>query len=319
VLDLGRLQQLQEFSTINLLPLGSVLPTQLQRLQLGQCQPSFHLAAVMPLQQLTALELQPFFFEFPSNEHKFLLQLTQLTALQQLRLAYTDLDVAAATVSAWGKLPQLCALQCRDHYATEQKLAAVISGLAAATSLTKLSLQVDVRCASDASPQQLADASTAAGEMPGPPVDAYASIARLTRLEHLDLSCSLQRMECVWTQVSHALLVGDVAAPTALTGITSLSLAYGGACVSDAAALALASHMTQLRKLCFQACSLGSMLCLGGVAQLPHLRVLQLKDCTGLSQQRLMLLTRLRRLSVLPRAVASLHLGRVCCRTLTAA
>jgi hypothetical protein len=57
VLDLGRLQQLQEFTTSRLLPQGSVLPTQLRRLQLGECQPSLHLAAVMPLQQLTALKI----------------------------------------------------------------------------------------------------------------------------------------------------------------------------------------------------------------------------------------------------------------------
>jgi hypothetical protein len=183
VLDLGLLQQLQEFTTRNLLPQGSVLPTQLRRLQLGDCQPSLHLAAVMPLQQLTALELDPFPYDVPSNEHKSLLQLTQLTALQQLRLFYLDVEIAAATASTWAKLPRLCELHCHepvsDTGANEQELAAIIAGLAAATSLTKLLLGVPV--SSDAAEQETA-ASIAAGQIPGTPVDAYASIARLTRL-----------------------------------------------------------------------------------------------------------------------------------------
>jgi hypothetical protein len=297
VLDLGRLQQLQEFTARNLLPQGSVLPTQLRRLQLGHCQPSLHLAAVMPLQQLTALELEPFPYDVPSNEHRPLLQLTQLTALQQLRMSYLDVEIAAATASTWAKLPQLCELHCNkpasDTGANEQELAAIIAGLAAATSLTKLFLDVPVRRVSDAAEQETA-ASTAAGQIPGTPVDAYASIARLTRLQHLYMSCSgLLQSEGARpsTVVTPALVPGDAAALTALTDLTYLCLEHGGACVSDAAASATVCRLTQLRELHFGHCSLGGMSCLEGVAQLPYLRVLHLGVCPGLTQQRLMLLT----------------------------
>jgi hypothetical protein len=302
VLDLGRLQQLQEFITLDLLPQGSVLPTQLQRLQLGQCQPSLHLAAVMPLQQLTALELEPYPYDALSSEHKWLLQLTQLTALQQLRLSYLRPDIAAATASAWGKLPQLCELHYDEpgRATTEQEAAAIIAGLAAATSLTTLSLIVGVGWVSDDAADQLSAAVTAAGytgEMPGVPINACASLARLTRLEHLHFSCSsLQQAEGARksTRATPALVPGDAAALTALTGLTELFFAYDDACVSDAAALALASHLTQLRVLSLWHCSLGSMLCLERIVQLPHLSRLQLGACAaweGLTQQLLMLLT----------------------------
>jgi hypothetical protein len=131
--------------------------------------------------------------------------------------------------------------------------------------------------------------------MPGVSVNAYASIARLTRLEHLDLDCSSLQAKVAGasTMITPAVVLGGVAAFTALTGLTYLSLSHGGACVSDAAAVALASHLTQLRELHYWQCSLGGMLCLEGCAQLPHLRVLHLGVCPGLTQQRLMLLTQL--------------------------
>jgi hypothetical protein len=218
--------------------------------------------------------------------------------LQQLRLVYFDPDVAAATASAWGKLPQLCELSCQNfgYSATEQEWAAIIAGLTAATSLTKLDVCVGVKRVSYDAAEQLSAASTAAGEMPGVSLDTYASIARLTRLKHLDLDCSsLQAKDAgASTMDPPALVLGGVAAFTALTGLTYLSLSHGGACVSNAAAVALAFHLTQLRELRFWQCRLGGMSCLEGIAQLPYLRVLHLGVCPGLTQQRLMLLTGLR-------------------------
>jgi hypothetical protein len=134
-LDLGCLQQLQEFTCNGALQGLSVLPVQLRHLGLGDCISSQQLAAVMPLQQLTELS-----FAVSFGEQEPLLRLAQLPALQQLRLKLNSWHDAAAIAPVWGELPQLCELMLYDSDVdnTGQLIAAVVAGIAAATSLTKL-------------------------------------------------------------------------------------------------------------------------------------------------------------------------------------
>jgi hypothetical protein len=80
-LDMGGLQQLQEFTCEGILPQLSMFPVQLQHLKLGDCIGSQQLAAVMPLQQLKALHI-----DVAMREQEPLRRLAQLPALQHLRL-----------------------------------------------------------------------------------------------------------------------------------------------------------------------------------------------------------------------------------------
>jgi hypothetical protein len=227
-LDMGCLQQLQEFICCGALPQLSVLPVQLQHVALGTCLCDRQLAAVMPLQQLTALQ-----FVMHSAEQEPLLRLAQLPALQQLRLQVYYWDDAAATAPAWAKLPQLCELALYDdgEQNTRQHIAAVVAAIAAATNLTKLCLEFPHRIR-DQLPWATAPVFGAEGGQQQGPVDVCAIIAGLVRLEHLQLCLRQLRTNCS-PRLAEAVVPGDVVALTALTGLTHLDLSACGACVGD--------------------------------------------------------------------------------------
>lgn len=135
------------------------------------------------------------------------------------------------------------------------------------------------------------------GQQQGP-LDVCASIAGLTRLKELEC-CSLEDVANSTGLSACGVVPGDVLALTALTALTHLRLSGGGACVSDAAAAALACSLKQLRYLDLRDCELGPMACVGAIAQLRHLSCLLLDGNPGITQQGLMMLTRLPNLSCL--------------------
>jgi hypothetical protein len=85
---------------------------------------------------------------------------------------------------------------------------------------------------------------------------------------------------------------------TALTGLTELILECETGGVSDLAASALACSLKQLRHLDVSRCDMSSMVCLAAVGHLTQLTTLRLPG-SGLTQQGLMLLTRLSQLQEL--------------------
>jgi hypothetical protein len=130
VLDLAQLSSLTLLVTAIGLPEGSVLPAQLQVLNLGYCTRGSQLAAELPLQELTSLDV---FLGFEALQP--LLQLARLTGLRQLALEYegpSSMSAAAATAAAWGHLPQLKALRVPVS-SNQQQNARLVSGVAAAT------------------------------------------------------------------------------------------------------------------------------------------------------------------------------------------
>jgi hypothetical protein len=141
VLDMGRLTQLTNLIVSSQLPEGSVLPQQLQQLQFKQCRSSRQLAALLPLplRQLQSVELHIGFYEGEE-----LRRLEHKTALQHLALCYDDAASAAGTAEVWAQLPQLQVLEAKWEFektpSSEQALA-ILSGLSAAASLTKLLVQ----------------------------------------------------------------------------------------------------------------------------------------------------------------------------------
>ncbi|WIA34024.1 hypothetical protein OEZ86_012405 [Tetradesmus obliquus] len=192
-LDASGLQQLRKLVVAGPLPELSVLPAQLQQLDLGYCEYEEQLlAAVMPLQQLTALS-----FIVGFEEPEPLLLLAQLPALQELRLAplYMDWRAAVATAPAWGQLPQLRELETQfgeGVAGTWPQLMAVVAGVAAATALTKLVLWVpdliDLIDLTGGDDEQ-AGVNDEGGQQQGP-LDVCASIAGLTRLKELDAAAA---------------------------------------------------------------------------------------------------------------------------------
>uniref|UniRef100_A0A383WDL0 F-box domain-containing protein n=1 Tax=Tetradesmus obliquus TaxID=3088 RepID=A0A383WDL0_TETOB len=297
--DFGRLQQLHQLVFHSMEPEVSVLPAQLRHLGLAYCRGPHQLAAVLPLQRLPALS---FMMCDGFTEPEQLLRLAQLPARQELRLSSEGTwSAAVATAPAWGQLPQLCELkvECREAHATGRELAAVIAGVAAATALTGLDLQMF----SLESPGREDDGHEehAAASMWGGPqqvaLNISASIAWLTRLQSLELSGLDNVNSSIWRAAG--LVVGSVCALAALTGLTHLGLRRGGACVDDFTAAALAHSLKQLRRLDVSECELGTMVCLAAIADLPRLSDLQLKGNPGVTQQRLMLLTRLPHLQIL--------------------
>uniref|UniRef100_A0A383VYM6 Uncharacterized protein n=1 Tax=Tetradesmus obliquus TaxID=3088 RepID=A0A383VYM6_TETOB len=252
-LDMSRMQHLQRFVRPQELPKVHVLPRQLRDLELGYCGPGQQLAAVMPLQQLTALSL-----DAANVEPEQLLRLAQLPALQELRLLVLvdEIEVALATAPVWGRLPQLCELQMywQQACSTWQELAAGVAGIVAAKALTKLYSWTSFLVDADGDKAQAA-AGVAGGRQPAM-VEVCASIAGLTRLQHLELIELRQFTHS--TAFASGLVRADVWHLTALTALTHLAL---------------------------PGCDLCSMACLGPIAQLPHLTELQLQGNPRLMQQ----------------------------------
>jgi hypothetical protein len=247
----------------------------------------------MPLQQLETLQ-----FGVDFRELAPLLRLAQLPALQQLRLEVNCWCDAAALAPAWGEMPQLSQLMLfnnGDAYNAQQAEAGV-GGLVAATSLTNLRVEFP-----GISYQQEAAAAALneeGGQQQGP-INACASIAGLTRLNHLDLFYLANLLPPSSVGLAAALVPGDVVALTALTGLTYLRLEACGACVGDMDVATLACCLEQLRHLCLDYCDLGDMACLGAIAHLPQLTELSLQGIPGLTWEGLMLLTRLSHLQQL--------------------
>jgi hypothetical protein len=239
------------------------------------------LDAVAKLQQLQDLKFTYRLDEASSVPEAVqqLQPLAQLSALQRLTICYNNASLAAASAASWAQLPQLCELQLDFHFepASGQEWQAIIGGLAAATSLTKLEL-------------------TAADERLDPfknwyvvePAAACGALAGLTRLQDL----------CI--RPESCLMPRDAQALSALTGLTRLVLAELGDGVGDEAAAAIARSCRQLRELDLRNCSLGNATCLAEIAQLTQLTELRLKcNVSVVTEQMLMQLTVLKQLQQL--------------------
>jgi hypothetical protein len=274
-LDMSNLTQLQVFSSWS--QLDATFPPQLQQLTLGGISTEQQVEAVLKLQQLQRLK-----FDVCLPQPQLLARLAQLPALQHLVLQYNyRVSEAAATASAWQQLPALRELDLdfEGEEASMQDWEAILNGLAAATSVTRL----DVRAAAAKVPDELGDE---AGALQAGTVEACAQIARLTNLREL----------CIYDD--SRIVPGGALALTALTGLTRLEL--GDACdgVGDFAATAIAGSCKQLFHLDLRDCGLLSTGCLANVRHLTQLTELQLdhNHRMRLSQQALMQLTGLTRL-----------------------
>jgi hypothetical protein len=246
-----------------------VLPAQLQQLELGRSSNMQSLAALTGLQQLQRLRFEAC---WGSADQQLLLALGQLPALQHLEMKFADAACDVDTIAALPQLPQLRALTVWFSWnqPSYEDWEEVLEAVAACTGLTKL------------------DITAGAVEEPLPPeqndegldyVAACASLAGLSNLRDLSLSGRL--------------VPGDALALTALTGLTRLGLELLGDGVGDLAACALACSLKQLRHLDLKQCGLGGMVCLGAIAHLTQLTELCLMRNAGITQQGLMLLTRL--------------------------
>jgi hypothetical protein len=158
VLDMTLVTQLTKLDLIKFqLPKASVLPAQLQRLEFNAWGGPDSLAPVTR-QQLKQLQHLSLVLHFAQQQP--LLQLAQLPSLQHLALQYRAAAAGlAATVPAWGLLPQLQELAIAhedwvsdntgrilyrlvEEVRSKPQWAAILAGLAAATSLTKLQLEI---------------------------------------------------------------------------------------------------------------------------------------------------------------------------------
>jgi hypothetical protein len=229
-LNMAALKQLEELVCENELAEGSVLPSQLQQLQLT---PYLGVTAgsLSPVTQLQ--QLRRIYLFVRVKEQEPLLRLAQLPALQHLAFDYCEnYAAAAATAAAWLRLPQLCELQIggADDSPNRVEMEAILAGIAASTQLTKLNLEVQANLREDGGVAE--------------DVFIVAACARVARLLHLkDLYLSFDENE------SLRLGVGDALALTALTGLTRLSLCIGRSALGDYEATALACNLQQLRDL----------------------------------------------------------------------
>jgi hypothetical protein len=260
-LDMTALASLTELildDTCDSLRPGSKLPAQLQRVCLLRCKDT---SPLLGLQQLQHVSLGVG-FEDPEQ----LRCLARLPALRHLSLEYWDVVHAAATAPAWQHLSHLSELtmEYENDDPSVQQMAAILAGVAAATSLTKLSLDARAYDADDEA--EVTD------------VAACASLAGLTRLRDLTISAP-------WY-----LVPGDALALTAMTSLTRLDLAYTGSGVDDVAASDLACSLTQLRSLDLRGCALGGLGCLASIARLSQLTQLRLDNVQGLTRRGVMLL-----------------------------
>jgi hypothetical protein len=161
---------------------------------------------------------------------------------------------AAGTAAAWPQLPQLISLSI--HFSkppSEEQLAAVLTGVAAATSLEFLTM-TNLAVLDD---DEDAAAAVGAADDEDPvairaPAAVCSSLIGLTRLQLLSLHDSL-------------LLDDDAMALTALTNQTRLDLSNTGFAVSDVAATALACSLRQLASLNLSDCELKDMVCLAAI------------------------------------------------------
>jgi Leucine-rich repeat (LRR) protein len=212
----------------------------------------------------------------------------QLPALQQLVLQYDSAEYAADTAAAWQQLPQLQELtvEYRRDYPSREWLEAILAGVAAATSLTKLNLEA-VILEVTSEEEDLGDGLIADHRVERYDPAACGSLTGVTRLKDLCIS------------ENSCLVPGDALALTALTGSTRLVLDGLFDAVGDAVATALACSLRQLRHLDLRACELSSFECLAAVGQLTGLTELHLNSNSAVTEQQLMLLTGLSQLQQL--------------------
>jgi hypothetical protein len=186
------------------------------------------------------------------EQPQLLLQLAQLPALTHLALQYDrccEGEPAVATASAWPLLPQLRELDvahgvlpCQDEWE------AILAGAAAATGLTRLTL--DVRVMTDRSDEECSLESDGDVDLGwASRVEPCASLANLTCLQDLTLGAgdNYCKLNLLW---------GDALALTALTRLTRLVLAGAGDGVGTAVATALARSLHQLQSLDLGYCCL---------------------------------------------------------------
>jgi hypothetical protein len=221
-------------------------------------------------------------------------QLAQLPALQHLSLGYNTLKLAAATAHVWRQLPQLQELRVSEYNkhdkGTVLQMQSILTGIAAATSLTNLHLHSGSLANDDA---QMSHASMA-------DIAVCPMLAGLSRLEEL----------CIYTPMGGS-DVCDARALTALTGLTYLDLSYSRGVVTTDSATALARSLTRLRHLDLSSChqvdlnSTELMLALGQLTQLTLLGIDQGWGDNRLTVGALMQLTGLRHLTDLRAVISS--------------
>jgi hypothetical protein len=267
VLDMSALASLTELIVDDWwdLQTRSKLPAQLQHFSI------LNSLGTSPLLGLQQLQRVSFCVVFDDPEQ--LRRLAQLPALRHVSLKYCDAVLAAPTAPAWQHLPQLSELDFEyNDTPSRQEMAAILAGVAAATSLTKLSLEA---CALVADQDE-------AGNNEATRVAACASLAGLSRLRGLTISGS-------------RLVPGDALALTALTTLTRLDVTCTGSAADDVAASALACSLTELRSLDLGGCAVG-LACLAPIAHLIQLTELLLGGVDGMTGRGVMLLTKLTQL-----------------------
>jgi hypothetical protein len=289
-LNLAHLTQLEELEhSWGALTAASVLPQQLQRVQLGSVECAADFVAAM---QLPAL--QWFSFLVCLKQHALLQQLAQHTAIQQLALTYDGSDDALATAAVWKQLPQLRELRMlwENSIPSVDQQAAILAGIAAATGLTKLEFPIQVLDSAED------EVDWGLGDPPPLDVSVCGSFAALTNLKELWLACSWAR-----------LAVGDALALTALTNSTLLS--SRAHCLGEkrirsrgidgASVAAVVSSLPQLRHFELDDCSMMGAESLAAIGQLVQLTQLHLGCCEygGVTHEGLALLTGLSRLQQL--------------------
>jgi hypothetical protein len=295
VLDLSGLTQLTQLAMMNRRE-GSRLPNQLQRLHLygvhcaSILESALHQRQLQQLQHLSFCVSSSLGFECGKDDRlgipveqqlgavvkTLLLRIGTLPNLQRLKLEYVAPKVTAATAAAWPQLPQLDNLwmSFRMGIPTEEQMTTILAAVAAATSLTKLHLQVGAKDDHDRFARPRALMHTA----------ACASLSRLTRLKDLTI-CE-----------ESVLAPGDALALTALTGLTRLALQGAETGVTDKVVAALARNLTQLQHLDVRHCRLGAFDCFDEIGQLTHLTELRLTGAGVVDKHHIMRLTGLRNL-----------------------
>uniref|UniRef100_A0A383VRL7 F-box domain-containing protein n=1 Tax=Tetradesmus obliquus TaxID=3088 RepID=A0A383VRL7_TETOB len=292
-LDMACLMQLTQLNSSDCyLDAESVLPQQLRRLT---CESWDSPGSLAPVTRLQLTQLQQLSLRVEFTQQQPLLQLAQLPALKHLALRYgfnlmdrthaAAVPAASATAPAWALLPQLRELEIEcDNVSltqdpTEQQMAAILAGVAAATSLTQLMLHAGTYVSG------------------GPGAAAFVSLSSLsglTRLRDLSIGCG----------PALKLAPGDALELTALTGLTRLHLWHARHELGATVATALARELKQLRSLGFLDCrlQLGSaegMACLEAIGCVTQLTALSLRGNSGLTQQGVLQLTRLCHLQML--------------------
>jgi hypothetical protein len=276
VLDMSQLNSLEELVVGYGLTPGTVLPAQLQRLQLFECPSVIDVTALQHLQEFT--------LNVRFEDHTQLMGLAQLPSLRHLALDYREAAETAATAPGWQHLPQLQELlvEYEDSFPSRQQMDVILAGVAACTQLTKLALQVGQKLGADAADgAESQDDEDEGDDNATMRVAACGSLAGLTRLRDLAFPSSSY------------LVHGDALALTALTALTRLDLSGTASVVDNVVASALACSLKHLCYLDLSYSNSGSMVCLAAVGHLSKLTVLDLKGVGGMTERGLMLLTRL--------------------------